>query len=230
MTIRLLNVGANAKTVKGDVLGEYLTGILYLAPSLTSGYQTCPSATEGCKASCLFSAGRGRMHSVESARIRKTKELFENTEEFEKTLIKDITSLVDKAKRGGVKPALRLNGTSDIYWPAKLPKIFDLFPDLIHYNYTKEKKVMSNYMAGKCPPNYYLTFSRSETNWDYCKDVLDAGHTVCAVFKTRPSEYEGYKVFSADETDLRFTDPPGQIGGLTAKGKAKKDLTGFLVQ
>jgi hypothetical protein len=36
-------------------------------------------------------------------------------------------------------------------------------------------------------------------------------------------------VFNADETDLRFLDPKGVVLGLKAKGRAKKDTTGFVV-
>jgi hypothetical protein len=51
--MKLLNIGSNSKTIKSDILGEYLTAILYLAPHNSSTYQVCPSATEGCKLACL---------------------------------------------------------------------------------------------------------------------------------------------------------------------------------
>jgi hypothetical protein len=35
---------------------------------------------------------------------------------------------------------------------------------------------------------------------------------------------------SADETDLRFLDPKGIMLGLKAKGRAKKDLSGFVIR
>ena len=55
--MKLLSVG-NPKTLKGESVG-YLTFILHLAPASLSGYNTCPKATEGCKAACLNTAGRG---------------------------------------------------------------------------------------------------------------------------------------------------------------------------
>lgn len=226
----LLNIGNNAKTIKGDVKGEYLSAILYLSPAQTSGYQTCPSATEGCKASCLFTAGRGRMPKIQEARTKKTKMLFENREMFRAMLLKEFAQFSKKCDKLGVKPAIRLNGTSDIYWPDKFPELFSDFPSFVQYGYTKEEKIMRKFMEGKCPPSYYLTFSRSETNWDFCKHVLDSGFTVAAVFKKVPEIYEGYKVFDGDNTDLRFLDPKGHIIGLKAKGKAKKDKTGFVIQ
>ena len=226
----LLSINADAKTIKSNAGGEYLTAILYLAPAKTSGYQVCPSATEGCKASCLFTAGRGNMNSVQEARTNKTLMLFEKKETFRATLYKEFTSFSKKCKALDVKPAVRLNGTSDIYWPDKFPELFTDFPTFVQYGYTKEEKVMCKFMEGKCPPNYYLTFSRSESNWDFCKEVLDANFTVAAVFEKVPKKYKGYKVFDADETDLRFLDPKGQIAGLKAKGKAKKDNTGFVIR
>lgn len=226
----LLNIGNNAKTIKGDVKGEYLSAILYLSPAQTSGYQTCPSATEGCKASCLFTAGRGRMPKIQEARTNKTLMLFEEKETFRATLYKEFVAFSKKCDKLKVKPAIRLNGTSDIDWTKKFPELFTDFPNFQQYNYTKEEKVMRNYMEGKCPPNYYLTFSRSESNWGFCKEVLNANFTVAAVFEKVPTKYKGYTVFDADETDLRFLDPKGQIAGLKAKGKAKKDSSGFVIR
>ena len=39
----------------------------------------------------------------------------------------------------------------------------------------------------------------------------------------------GYAVYNGDETDVRFKDPKGVVVGLIAKGDAKKDETGFVV-
>ena len=43
-----------------------------------------------------------------------------------------------------------------------------------------------------------------------------------------PETYLGRPVFNGDESDLRFLDPKNVIVGLYAKGKAKKDTTGFV--
>jgi hypothetical protein len=37
-------------------------------------------------------------------------------------------------------------------------------------------------------------------------------------------------VFNADDTDLRFMDPKGVVLGLKAKGRAKKDYSGFVIR
>lgn len=59
--------------------------------------------------------------------------------------------------------------------------------------------------------------------------VAAAGMNVAAVFKEVPFTYMGRPVINGDETDLRFLDPKGVIVGLKAKGKAKKDTTGFVI-
>jgi hypothetical protein len=133
----LLNIGANAKTVKGDLKGEYLTAILYLAPANTSGHQMCPSATEGCKFACLNTAGRGRMPKIQEARIQKTKEFFNNRLKFISQIYKELQSFEKKCVIIDRKPAVRLNGTSDIFWPSIAPKLINNFPNIQHYNYTK---------------------------------------------------------------------------------------------
>jgi len=43
-----------------------------------------------------------------------------------------------------------------------------------------------------------------------------------------PEFYNGIPVFNGDESDLRFLDPKGVVVGLYAKGKAKKDISGFV--
>jgi len=43
-----------------------------------------------------------------------------------------------------------------------------------------------------------------------------------------PETYNGITVFNGDDSDLRFLDPKGVIVGLYAKGRAKKDTSGFV--
>lgn len=229
--MHLLNVGGNAKTIKSDKFGEFLTGVLYLAPAKTSGKQTCPNSSVGCRSSCLFTAGRGAMSNVQAGRIRKTNLWFNDRKEFVRLLVEDFNKLKKKAEAANVRPAVRLNGTSDImFCKDKIAnKLFSGYPDITYYDYTKRQSYFREYMDGYLPDNLHLTFSRSEHNWDFCKYVLDNGFNVSAVFESLPMEYEGYPVFNGDESDLRFLDPFG-ICGLSAKGKAKKDKTGFVIR
>ena len=219
----------NAKTTKGEELG-YLTGILYLAPYTESvaygGGNLCAMASEGCASACLFTAGRGQFDSVKLARIRKTIYFYKHREKFMDDLRASIKKIVRKAKKLGLIPAIRLNGTSDFPWHKT--GIMQEFSDVQFYDYTKAVKRIFEVL----PKNYHYTFSRSEKNQNHVQQVLDNSLVnIAIVFNSKnfPTEYLGRKVISGDDHDLRFLDEKGVIIGLKAKGKAKKDTSGFVV-
>jgi len=243
----LLSISADAKTVKGEKQG-YLTGILYLAPHTIAGVgNMCADATEGCKAACLYSAGRGAFNSVQAARIAKTKRFKADRAGFMAELVKDIAALVRKAKRSGLIPVVRLNGTSDLPWENLHVDGFTLmatFPDVQFYDYTKSTRRAIAHAFGDMPANYHLTFSRSECNDRDALNVLARGGNVAVVFSTRkgdalPGFWQAYPVVNGDTSDLRFLDSKptvagraehgGLVVGLYAKGKARRDRSGFVV-
>jgi hypothetical protein len=226
---------ANPKTQKGTKLG-YLSFILHLAPADLSGKEVCPKRTAGCTEACLNTAGRGGMFKkgestnvIQRARIRKTKWFFEDRETFMYQLARDIHKGIQQAKRLGLTPVFRLNGTSDLAWEkysigdSTGPNVFEAFPEVQFYDYTK---ILGRKVANI--PNYHLTFSNADGNLN---DVLRAKDTmnVAVVFKDLPETYMGKKVINGDETDLRFLDEKNVIVGLKAKGRAKKDTSGFVV-
>ena len=235
--MKLLSVG-NPKTLKGQPVG-YLTNILHFAPASVSGYNTCPKATEGCKAACLNTAGRGGMFKkgestnvIQEARKRKTRMFFENRMDFMLALYNDIKLGIKQAEKKGMIPAFRLNGTSDIAWEKydMLPglNVFECFPNIQFYDYTK---ILGRKVKGIA--NYHLTFSAADGNDLDVYRALAEGMNVAIVFgikKTEPmpETYNGRPVFNGDESDLRFLDPKGVVVGLYAKGKAKKDTSGFV--
>jgi hypothetical protein len=79
------------------------------------------------------------------------------------------------------------------------------------------------------PSNYHLTFSRSECNESDAIKVLGSRGNVAVVFKELPDFWNGYKVIFGDESDIRFGGEQGVVIGLLAKGKARKDNSGFVV-
>ena len=221
---------ANPKIQKGTKLG-YLSFILHLAPSTLSGRNTCPKATPGCIASCLNTAGRGGMfkrgentNTIQRARIRKTNYFYEQRQDFMLDLKKDIEKGIKMATKLGLTPVFRLNGTSDLSWEKydMLPglNVFECFPTVQFYDYTK---ILGRKVKGIA--NYHLTFSKAENNDSDVAEALLQGMSVVAVYDKIP---EG--VPSADETDLRFLDPKGTMLGLKAKGRAKKDYSGFVIR
>jgi hypothetical protein len=243
--MNLLSVG-NPKTLKGMKEG-YNTYILHLAPASLSGYNTCPKATEGCKAACLNTAGRGGMfkkgestNTIQKARIRKTKMFYENRNEFFNLLVKDITLAIKQSEKKGLIPVFRLNGTSDISfekygftiaydgYTIDYANIFERFPNVQFYDYTKVLGRKVNTIK-----NYSLTFSAADGNDIDVMKAIAQGYNIATVFGIKktlpmPDYYNGLPVFNGDESDLRFLDPKGVVVGLYAKGKAKKDETGFV--
>lgn len=249
---------ANPKIQKGAAYG-YLTAILHLAPGSLSGFNVCPKATAGCLSACLNTAGRGgivagslgrlqmsevadgsRTNMVQAARIRRTKEYFADRAGFMVRLVADIRKLYKLAAKLGLKPAIRLNGTSDIPWErvpvtladngATFANVMTVFPGVQFYDYTKRAN------RRELPANYSLTFSLAEGNDADALTALETGHNVAAVFHAVPERFSltagpltiVSPVVDGDEHDLRFLDPRGVIVGLKAKGNAKKDASGFV--
>ena len=202
---------------------------LNLAPYKISGYNVCPSASAGCSASCLHTAGNPIFQKQKDlGRINRTRYYMQSRVEFLKQLIKEIKNHELYCIKNGFKPVVRLNTTSDIPW--EIHNIFELFPNVQFYDYTKIKKRILKYLNNEYSKNYHLTFSMHETNYDDCMEVLNKGGNVAMVFRNNlPETYKGFKVVSGDETDLRFLDPRNTIVGLKAKGKAKTDKSGFVL-
>lgn len=133
---------------------------------------------------------------------------------------------------GGSHYCIRLNITSDVRWEAiKIPgtrqTIFDIFPDVTFYDYTKIPRRF------KRPANYHLTYSRSEDpkSEEYGIEYMQQGTNMTVVFDidekhSLPPRYESplfsHPVLDGSISDLRFKDEPGHIVGLYLLGG--KDL------
>lgn len=233
--------GYNPKTRKGRAKG-YSSAILHFAPASLSGYNVCRWASDGCRAGCLNTAGHGGIvkrgettNAIQLARVARTRWFFEDRSAFVSQLYGEITTHIRRAVRNGLTPVVRLNGTSDIPWESVKDAdgltVFDRFADIQFYDYSKSPARVLAYVAGKLPANYHLTFSRSETNSADVDMILRAGANVAAVFKTAalPATYAGTVVVNGDADDLRFLDPAGVYVGLKAKGRAKRDRSGFMI-
>jgi len=252
--MKLLTVG-NPKVAKGRKLG-YLTAILHLAPHTMSGYNTCPMATAGCSSACLNIAGRGGLFAgcktkhlsgsemvqqivdgrlvnrIQNARIRRTKMFFENRGEFFTLLVDEIKQVIRLARRHGLTPVFRLNGTSDIRWEVypvtvdgiQYRNIMSVFEGYQFYDYTKIPN------RRNLPKNYHLTFSLADGNELNAWVAIENGMNLAVVFRTKnfPKVFMTLNVVNGDEHDLRFLDSRGSIAALKAKGKAKYDTTGFV--
>jgi hypothetical protein len=183
-----------------------------------------------CKSACLNTAGLGGVYpSIQKARQRKTDLFLNDRDEFMRQLVHDIEKFIRACNRKDKLPAIRLNGTSDIQWE-KIDidgqNIFEMFPNVQFYDYTK----IPTRKVDKIP-NYHLTWSYSEANDKYAKMFDQVPNNKAVVFRTKdlPSMFKGLEVIDGDTHDMRFLDKPNSVIGLKAKGQAKKDYSGFVI-
>ncbi len=235
----LTNAASNSKTAK---LGEaYEAVIMHLAPAkLADGKHTvCPWSTAGCRAACLNTSGRSqvtgdvttdnlRRYDIHNARIERTLLYLGDRDYFIRMLSRELGNLQKRADSKGKIAVARLNGTSDIPWETVAPELFDAYPRIVFYDYTKSQKRAAAFAKGNFPSNYHLTYSRNERD-----DAFHIGPVrvnVAVVFAGElPARYMGRPVIDGTLHDWRFTDPEYSVVGLTAKARAKHDETGFVV-
>lgn len=238
--MKLLSINQDSKTIKGLQKG-YLTGIMYLAPYTIGGKNICPFAkAAGCIDACLNTAGRGIFNNVQQARLNRTKLFHSDINAFMHKLSIEIEALEKTAIKNGLIPVVRLNGLSDINFEdirfdyefihnkIRSVTIFELFPDIQFYDYTK------NPNRDQLPKNYDLTFSYSNKPefQKFNEIAIKKGMRLAAVFSDQnlPAYFMGLPVLNGDESDLTFLAPKNTILGLYAKGKAKKDTSGFIIK
>lgn len=227
MPNNMLSVGNDAKTAKGQKY-DYLTGVLYMIPD----FDICPaSLVADCYKACLVSAGRGKFNSVIAGRENKTQIYKRFPNVFYELVRRDIARLKRKAEKLGLNYCVRLNGTSDI----SHHDFIESMPDVQFYDYTKRTSIVRR--ASKLD-NYHVTFSYSGVSTNYRRAIDKAialGANIAVVFSdtNQPTEFLGLPVINGDDSDLRFLDykvnPSQSVIGLYAKGEAKKDTSGFVV-
>jgi len=240
----LTNGERNAKLVKG-ITKKADVMILHFLPHNRADVlmdrkvkrTMCPFAIMAqCHEACLNTAGRGGIikkgettNTIEIARLRRTLLFLDEREKFLTQLHKEITAFVIRCKKNDKKPCVRLNGTSDIQWEYELHEgknMFEHFPEVQFYDYTKiPTRKVDNI------PNYHLTWSYSEANEKYAKLFDKVPNNKAVVFRDKdlPKMFRGLKVIDGDKTDMRFLDESNIVVGLKAKGKARKDYTGFVI-
>ncbi|HMA72699.1 MAG TPA: hypothetical protein VKP67_14615 [Xanthobacteraceae bacterium] len=252
MTANRIFSDDNAKAEKAAAFGYYNI-IHYLAPADIAGYgDVCSHRSLACTAACLGwhsgHAAIGETNNVREARLAKTRDFMTDRQNYLVRMVMEIARAKRYAAGKGLKLCVRLNGSSDIAWEGiRLQPsgrtLLEIFPEVTFVDYTKNPRRF----ARPLPPNYHLTFSRSETNEAIALELLERGVNVAVVFAERPLSWRGHVVVNGDESDLRHLDPraprpvtlqsgryhyfAGYVIGLTPKGsKAKKDSSGFVVR
>jgi hypothetical protein len=220
----------NVKTAKNDLK----TFIFYGSPGAqnSQGVNLCPKASPGCLEGCLFTAGMGVFKTVQDSRIRKVDFYLKDKASFLKLLAAEIRTKISTAQKKGYDVAFRLNGTTDVDFVYQLKKYENLdligMDNVVLYDYTK---TLGKALKYKDSDNYTHTFSRSENNDDDVDKAIASGLNVAAVFANDlPTTWRGIPVIDGDKADDLMTKYKGVIIGLRAKGKAKKDRSGFVIQ
>ena len=226
----------NAKLAKCEAYG-YLAVGLELAPGKLAGRgEACPARGD-CYKTCIFSSGFGSMTSVRKARIERHRFMF-NTDGSPRAdallMLRDeiATNTVRAAKRK-LKLAVRLNTFSDYEWERIAPHLFDMFPGVQFYDYTKRYDRAVEWSKWLLPKNYHLVFSCSEKCQIFSDAERELRHGVFGrKVSTTVAAYEDVKTkwvrhgmkqygyVDGDLHDLTFLHKPGSIIVLSAKGKA----------
>ena len=230
MKTLLSNGNSNAKTKKN----HRPTRILYLHPSNVDGKEMCPHASEGCRASCLNTAGRGAFSNVQLARINRTKFYVNHRLEFYNLLHSEILKFAHSSSQ---PVAIRLNGTSDQPFVETLivAQMREIPSNVFFYDYTKNpKKAGTRILPSGHRYTVAYSYSEKEGSETHAKNILANGGIVAVVFDELPATHWGYPVVDGDERDDLMLDIMPNIGGtilgLKAKGKARKDVSGFVIK
>ena len=179
------------------------------------------------------------MSNVMLSRLRKTLYFNQYRDQFMLQLQNELIRERAKAKRKGYKLIARLNGTSDVRWENvnigyAYANIMQALPDIQFYDYTK----LAN--RKHIPANYDLTFSYSgvQAYQPFVAKAVANGERIAVVFRDRAivnamlangDTFLGLPVVDGDDTDIRHLDPKGAVVALYAKGKARRDQSGFVV-
>lgn len=225
MTIKLLARNGNTKV---DKTMKATDNSVFAQLSLMPTNELCPSSkAAGCFEACLKTAGLASVYtSVNKARQAKTDYWNTDRQAFLSQLKKELTTLVKYCSKHNKQGIVRLNVLSDIAW-----EDFDIpqqFPMLQFYDYTKRAKRLTKQL----PSNYRLMFSYSNRK-QYAKQVELAAPSdapIAVVFSGKfPKTFLNRPVIDGDASDWVNVNAGRVVVALKAKGQAKNDATGFVV-
>jgi hypothetical protein len=231
----------NKKLSKGVRYGWRTEGVT-LAPNTVAGVgDLCPWRSPLCTVNCLNMSGHAEIaeftdpcdNYIVDARKRRTLLFMQLYDVFAARIAK----LIQQRREQYERYAIRMNVLSDMAWEEKpfyspwhdeLITMFDAFPDMVFYDYTKNCFRYQRFMDGDFPHNYHLTFSLSEINALYGFYLLERGGSITVVFDTQaergrggseplPESFCGYPVIDGDLSDLRFEDRE-RFKGQVARG------------
>jgi len=191
------------------------------SPADTSGvWNACRFCTPDCSAGCVAFGGNGSFPSTARARACKTQFLGDYPREALALVVRDLERLGGKY---GDLLRVRLNAFTDLPWERFAPVLFDRFPHVRFFDYTKWK---GRTLDVGMPSNYRVTYSASERTKDSDLPSLVFTSNVAVVFAVAkgaplPEKWWGVPVIDGDVSDNRYDDPVGVVVGLRAKGRMR---------
>ena len=221
---------ANPKLIKCRGSG-YLVAGLSLAPAKIASATSVCVDWKDCVKDCLFHQGRGRTEQTKNARIQRTLEYLHDPLAFINwRLVPDLAALERKADKLEMRAAARLNVFSDVRWEKYREHLMDSFPNIQFYDYTKDYKRMLKWLDGELPENYFLAFSRTQSNEDKALTLLGLGACVAIVVDEAQKHWYTFPTVPGDDHDLIFLHGRSKVITLTPKGTAKENEEGFVVK
>lgn len=194
--------------------------LINLLPAKQSGINMCMCATAACAATCLHTSGNvGALVDKTLARLRKSwfvtldrKEAFRQIANRILSKKKKIDEFNNKSYKEYKQLAIRLNGTSDLVWRVLKGEsgknIFEMFPDVIFYDYSKRPSEMEAFAKGefpngeKFPPNYHMTLSYGGKEKPYHRSTLSSGENLAVPFGPGKTGSKDYQEFPTDMNQL----------------------------
>lgn len=243
--IKLLQDNQKMRKVPGVSGRGWIIKGLAMAPADVGGREACTWRSAGCTRACngLFSGGNN-MPNTRRAMIERKIFFFERRPEFLAQLREELRAFERSATRAGLRPAVRANVSTDIVWERIAPELFEEFPGISWYDYTKA----SFRHRPELPNNYALSHSVSElSNYSDIIEAIDNGRNIVVAFNSayvwgkyinakgylpkqlRIVDREGYRptvvidCVNGDRHDLRLpiADGRGRCVALRGKGGRK---------
>ena len=214
--------GANPKLKKTGKAAPFRYAGLSLYPDniLCAGAKAA-----GCMVPCLVEQGRGVFPNVREARQTKAQFFHDDQAAFLDQLHRELNNFAKLCHRNGERGAVRLNVFSDVCWERY--GIPQAHPELLFVDYCKQVGRL-----GKTPENYKLIFSYSGRRQYHNQNrrAFRTNYPVAVVFRGGlPRMFRGRLVIDGDRDDIANAYAIGQIVGLRAKGSARQDCSGFVV-
>jgi len=232
------HASANGKLAKNATATLAFTG----APAESSGYNTCPASTAGCRALCVLSDAcgyaaierRAGAHAIMDARARRVRALREHPVAAGAAFVQATARVARIAQAERVRAVARLNVGTDLPWES-IPEVCSTLARFrVHaYAYTKRPHAVRLAMKDSGIANgTRIVYSWSEcASESLAAQYLAAGGTVAVVFAglgvgnradPMPREFtiggRAWRCINGDATDDRTRDPAGVVVALRGKG------------